>query len=826
MSRAAKYLPLATLGLWGLFVLLGIQLISAAPRVWMAEQVSIVVPPGGSVDLGRESLGMPAYNRSVASPHLRVSRDPQGAWEIVNLADERKVDVRTDRVESRLLRRWALQVGDSVRLDRREVRVIAADNEQGLVLEADNGERATWRYGRLLSTRRPAFVGCRGQDWLRDAGMRLRWLFRHWRMQEELVLFSLGGQVQCLDRWGLDGLPPLAVRVYWRDGRFWLGNLGDGVRDALQRQGEVSPQRLGSQSLPLDGPEGRVERLVVGRTWFRVSFDAQRLTLEPLRNLPVSFVEEPGRSLPDGVRLDFRSAAWIGAGPWGLPGVQGVAMGVMLLAASVFFAIFLQSIRRAQGETAALGQLWVLTLPLWLLAWIATGGWGAIAADLARAMGLCAFAWLLVTFQLWRQGRLAGEAGVVWLLGVGLAGIGALNLAQLAAGAANTKWLAYASGHLRVLILIPLVVGMAAWLPDMGLRKLATRFLNNRGPMGAVKGFGLLTVCTLLAMQLLVGDEQGLGWIQPVEFAKFVLIFLLASSLTHLHWLRRRDTRDYRSRRGQHIAAAVTLAGVFAFSSLVIMFGVHDNSPALILLALAFPILWILAPNPLIHHPLTTWLRRFVLVGMPLALVVAAAAWIWYHPPDYLSDLPQADRFRVWSDTWGNRQSGDQLIQALMRGREGGWSGVSAWFGANSVVMELPAVQDDFIATFLLNRFGGMVGLVLIAVQTLWLGVLWTLAGRLMRGTPDVLEDRGLFWLGGLLFGLTWMNFAHWGIAWGNVLGLLPVMGQPMTWLSSGNSHMLALALPALGFGMVAGWLARDMGVPPGGWNRPKKSAG
>jgi cell division protein FtsW (lipid II flippase) len=259
----------------------------------------------------------------------------------------------------------------------------------------------------------------------------------------------------------------------------------------------------------------------------------------------------------------------------------------------------------------------------------------------------------------------------------------------------------------------------------------------------------------------------------------------------------------------------VALAGVFAFGAVVIMLGVHDNSPVVILLALALPFLWILAPSPLIPHPAATWLRRSLLVGMPLALVVAAAAWLWQHPPDLLSDLPQADRFRVWSDPWGNRHSGDQLIQALLRVREGGWSGVSAWLGANREVMGLPAVQDDFIAAFLLNRFGGLVGLVLVAVQVLWLGVLLTLAGRLMRGAPDAMEARGLFWVGGLLFGLAWMQLAHWGISWGNVLGLLPVMGQPMTWLSSGNSHMLALALPALVFGMVGGWLARDLGASP-----------
>jgi len=41
------------------------------------------------------------------------------------------------------------------------------------------------------------------------------------------------------------------------------------------------------------------------------------------------------------------------------------------------------------------------------------------------------------------------------------------------------------------------------------------------------------------------------------------------------------------------------------------------------------------------------------------------------------------------------------------------------------------------------------------------------------------------------------------------VLGLLPVMGQPMTWLAAGNSHLLLFAYPALAFALLVAW-ARD----------------
>jgi cell division protein FtsW (lipid II flippase) len=49
--------------------------------------------------------------------------------------------------------------------------------------------------------------------------------------------------------------------------------------------------------------------------------------------------------------------------------------------------------------------------------------------------------------------------------------------------------------------------------------------------------------------------------------------------------------------------------------------------------------------------------------------------------------------------------------------------------------------------------------------------------------------------LGFIIKGLVMIHALQWVISWGNALGLLPVMGQPMTWLSSGNSHLIFVAL-------------------------------
>jgi cell division protein FtsW (lipid II flippase) len=53
------------------------------------------------------------------------------------------------------------------------------------------------------------------------------------------------------------------------------------------------------------------------------------------------------------------------------------------------------------------------------------------------------------------------------------------------------------------------------------------------------------------------------------------------------------------------------------------------------------------------------------------------------------------------------------------------------------------------------------------------------------------------------LFGLAWMHIAQFAISWGNALGLIPVMGQPMTWISAATSHMMFFGLPTLVLALI-----------------------
>ena len=46
----------------------------------------------------------------------------------------------------------------------------------------------------------------------------------------------------------------------------------------------------------------------------------------------------------------------------------------------------------------------------------------------------------------------------------------------------------------------------------------------------------------------------------------------------------------------------------------------------------------------------------------------------------------------------------------------------------------------------------------------------------------------------------------HFLLSWGTNLAIFPVMGQPMSFLSAGGSHLLFFIFPLLGFGATSAY--------------------
>ncbi|MGF1553835.1 MAG: hypothetical protein ACFBWO_15255 [Paracoccaceae bacterium] len=116
-----------------------------------------------------------------------------------------------------------------------------------------------------------------------------------------------------------------------------------------------------------------------------------------------------------------------------------------------------------------------------------------------------------------------------------------------------------------------------------------------------------------------------------------------------------------------------------------------------------------------------------------------------------------------------------------------------------SKLMRVPAIQDDLIGVFVIARFGTGALALLVTAQAavVILGVAAALmASRTHAG--DLRDERERLLVASLAFGGAALLAVQWTIAWCNVFGWLPVMGQPMTFVSYANSHMLAVGLPCL----------------------------
>lgn len=836
MKLLSAFPVLIALPLLAAFAWLGWELRAAAPSFTAVNSIRIAPEADGVVIGHRELLQRPG-NRSAAERHLDV-RFSDGQWSFANVAAERRVDAPTERTGTRHLKRWRLADGDRIVVGGLSIEVSRPGADE-LVLTA--GERtATWRDGKL-DTGGKVWVACPGDP------HPLRELLQPWMADDkERRLFSIGGAVDCASRWALAEIPSRGLNVIAHLGDLWLAP-GAVEREARLFRRGGDERAFEDLRLPLSGPEGTVRKLILGRTHYSVRAEEQGLRLRVLTGADAwhpdqqddaeALAEIDRLTAHQPIEREMRSHDWIGGGLGALAWAKhhwqwlAVAAGGALL---TLILVWLVQERLAYDRRAA-ARSWPLQWSLPVFALVLTVAlWRTGDPDLGLLMALAWSGWAAATLVLLVRGRLVGRAGLLWCGVLFLAGSGTLGLTQLAAGAENTRWLRPAILHLLVLSVAGWFAYWLAWLSRPSLRRLLVGATVGGGALRAMLRLLLLgLVVAALVLQLPLGSEHGLFGVQPVEGAKLALVLVLAYLGMHIEELGFVGAQQYREAPLSLLWGLVMLL----FGVLLLLFiplvGVRDLSPVLLMGILLLA--WSLHITPGLPRAYRWSLRLLVI------LVVAVIVWgglVLYADPEALPGplaavVPQ-DRFRVWGQPWRFPHSGAQLLQALDLGAAGGlwgaangWTGWSGWnltewgslsigrigtlgwFGLNGSVMTLPEVHNDFIATFFIHHFGSVAAMALLAVQILVLVLLFNTGDHMRRwGLEGNREERQAGRVLALaIHGYAWLLAGHWLIAWGNVLGVLPVMGQPMSWLAAANSHLLLFVLPGTLLALVCAWM-------------------
>ena len=497
--------------------------------------------------------------------------------------------------------------------------------------------------------------------------------------------------------------------------------------------------------------------MIVGHTHFKLILQTDHLRMEPMRR--ISLFSSPKQILPPGIIWQWQQDQ-----TWQLP-LNAYTAGLLLAALLLGIA---QRYHRwhsyAAGAVAISAAFALFSTPV-----------------LAQSLVL---SWLGP--MLWLS--LPNRPNLASALAMNLLAIGLFSQLELGLGGMESSWLGYyhKSAVLQALALgagafaAPLLSAHIKQVPKLKTVELALLFLA-------------LLALSSMALEVFFGNEAGVFGIQPVELAKLALVALTAHVLALC-------TRQSFPGRWLVWRLLCPVAVVFGFISLALIH-VSDYSPLLLLL------IW--ATMCILAFTLANgWNRTFfcLLLGvlcLPLGVFGLRSG---------LLEIPSQfypERFLVWLEPSLHPHTGYQFLQGAQAIIEGGWFGADQAFGLTGLgsalggVMRIPSVQDDFALAFFLNRHG------LLAALLLWLlqaGLMFSLFYRAFSvwQAAHTLQDFRRVWharfYSFVLVGGAGFLFGQLLLSWGTNLGILPVMGQPMSFLSSGGSHLFFFLLPLLSF--------------------------
>ncbi|MEK7462646.1 MAG: rod shape-determining protein RodA [Patescibacteria group bacterium] len=280
-----------------------------------------------------------------------------------------------------------------------------------------------------------------------------------------------------------------------------------------------------------------------------------------------------------------------------------------------------------------------------------------------------------------------------------------------------------------------------------------------------------LTTVASLALVLVIGEvtlgaqsrfNLGFFSLQPADPAKLVLILVLAKYFAKRH----EQIGDFKH---------IVISGVYAVCIFGLVFIQPDFGSAAILFLVWFGM--VLVSGIRLRHLLTVFM---------IGIITFAAMWqlVFF---DY-----QKERIMTFLDPLADIQgSGYNAYQSTVAIGSGGLLGKGVGYGTQSKLLFLPEYETDFIFAAYAEEWG-LIGVVLLFV--LFAIVVWRL---LYHANNSATNFERLF-----ASGVAILFVAHFFIHIGMNIGLLPVTGTTIPFLSYGGSHLIT---EMVAVGMVMG---------------------
>lgn len=280
-----------------------------------------------------------------------------------------------------------------------------------------------------------------------------------------------------------------------------------------------------------------------------------------------------------------------------------------------------------------------------------------------------------------------------------------------------------------------------------------------------------VAMCAVLAFLLIIGSEiRGVqSWfslgafaVQPSDPAKLILIVLLAK---------------YFSRRHVEIAHArhVLVSGLYALALFLLVMFQPDFGSAIIIFLIWFGMVLVSGIS-----------KKHLLIVLSAGLVSFTVLWFFgfqdYQRTRILTFL------HPYTDIAG---SGYNAYQSTVAVGSGEWLGKGIGFGTQSRLKFLPEYETDFIFSAYAEEWG-FVGVILL------FALYGVVVFRILRNaTQGISNFEILFGVGIAIYFMS-----HFVIHVGMNMGLLPVTGLVLPFMSYGGSHIVS---EFLGIGILMG---------------------